>query len=97
MHGFQQEKRYSLGCSQNPCLKRIERQSMPRGSWFNAAAQERSRPDQRIRILFVLIKNVYNLMLQLGFFSHVGEEMFLSFHGCNEQYGHCVNHDTPTV
>ena len=48
--------------------KRIERQSMPRGSWFNAAAQERSRPDQSTRILFVLIKNVYNLMLQLGFF-----------------------------
>ena len=91
MHGFQQEKRYSLGCSQNPCLKRIERQSMPRGSWFNAAAQERSRPDQRIRILCLQLDVATRL------FSHVGEDMFLSFHGCNEQYGHCINHDTPTV
>lgn len=76
MHGFQQEKRNSVGYSQYPRLKRIELQSMPRGSWFNAAAQERSRPDQSIRILFVLIKNVYNLMLQLGFFSQVREDIF---------------------
>ena len=56
-----------------------------------------SHPQLKAPSVFCLSCLKPDVTYNQGFFSHVREDIFQSFQGCNKEYSHCINYDKSSV